>query len=684
MSVKKQKDERGYARSHSFLADSGFMTILAYRRDIDGLRAVAVLAVVLFHFGVPGVTGGFVGVNVFFVISGFLITSIIWRERQAGRFSFVGFWARRARRILPALFVMMAATLAVGWFLLAPKDYEELGRSAHYQVIFTSNLLFSRQHGYFDAASDIKPLLHTWSLAVEEQFYILFPLLLALLSSRLKHWRLALFAVLLVSFGMSVWAVSHQPQKAFYLLHMRAWELLAGAMLAVMPKVEWRASPPLAQAVSLASLALILAAIFGFDRHTPFPGAAALLPVLGVVGLIWANGQQATWVGRLLSSRLMVGLGLISYSWYLWHWPVFVYANYAAVDGLSVAELAGLMLLSLVLGYLSWRFVETPFREKRLLAGRKAILAGAAAGILCLGLTGLALREADGVPWRLSEQALRYAQAKKWSPELTACLADKNTPDERLFCHFGPQSHSVSALVWGDSHATALIPALKDAAKRHDISLVQASFAGCVPLDGLENITQCAHFNQRVEQALAEQSFSDVVLAARWSLYLYGQISGDKEHALKDPGTGKYVRAVAEQRFEQGLRERIQGLRAAGHHVWLIKEAPLQEIIVPYRLSRLAMMHRPVDGEGLPVAEHEKRQAFITRLFDELAAADSGVTVLDPAPLLCGADGLCRVELDGRALYTDDNHLSDVGARHVQAFLEPLFRSLQSRGLTAN
>lgn len=229
------------------------MTTLAYRRDIDGLRAIAVLAVVLFHFGVPGITGGFVGVDVFFVISGFLITSIIWRERQAGRFSFIDFWARRARRILPALFVMIAATLAVGWFLLAPKDYEELGRSAHYQVTFTSNLLFSRQHGYFDASSDIKPLLHTWSLAVEEQFYIFFPLLLTLLSSRLKHWRLALFAVLLVSFGMSVWAVQHEPQKAFFLLHLRAWELLAGAMLAVQPKREWRASPALAQGVSLAS-----------------------------------------------------------------------------------------------------------------------------------------------------------------------------------------------------------------------------------------------------------------------------------------------------------------------------------------------------------------------------------------------------------------------------------------------
>lgn len=660
------------------------MTVLAYRRDIDGLRAIAVLAVVLFHFGVPGVTGGFVGVDVFFVISGFLITSIIWRERQAGRFSFVEFWARRARRILPALFVMIVATLVAGWFLLAPKDYEELGRAAHYQVIFTSNLLFARQHGYFEAASDIKPLLHTWSLAVEEQFYILFPLLLTLLSSRLKHWRLALFGVLLVSFGMSVWAVEHEPQKAFFLLHLRAWELLAGAMLAVMPAREWRASPALAQCVSLAAMGLILIAIFGFDSHTAFPGATALLPVLGVVGLIWANGQQYTWVGRLLSSRLMVGLGLISYSWYLWHWPVFVYANYAAVDGLSATELGGLMLLSLVLGYLSWRFVETPFREKRLLATRKAILVAAAVGILSIGLTGVALRKADGVPSRLSEQALRYAKAKKWSPELMACMADKDTPDERLFCHFGPKNPAVSALVWGDSHATALIPALEIGAEKHDISLMEASFAGCVPLDGLENIARCAHFNRRVEKAMSEQPISDVVLAARWSLYLYGQMSGDKEHALKDPSTGQYVRAVAEQRFADGMRERIKGLRAAGHRVWLVKEVPLQEIIVPYRLSRLAMMHRPVDREGLPVAKHLAREAFISQLFDELAAADSGVRVLDPAPQLCGADGLCRVELNGRALYTDDNHLSDVGARHIEAFLEPLFSSLQSRGLTAN
>ncbi|TFY87246.1 acyltransferase [Pseudomonas nabeulensis] len=660
------------------------MTVLAYRRDIDGLRAVAVLAVVLFHFGVPGVTGGFVGVDVFFVISGFLITSIIWREREAGRFSFVDFWARRARRILPALFVMMAATLAVGWFLLAPKDYEELGRSARYQVVFTSNLLFARQDGYFDAASDIKPLLHTWSLAVEEQFYILFPLLLAVLSSRLKHWRLVLFGLLLLSFGMSAWAVFHQPQKAFFLLHMRAWELLAGAMLAVLPKSAWRASPALAQGVSLASMGLILGAVFGFEATTPFPGIAALLPVLGGVGLIWANGQHHTWVGRLLSTRVMVGLGLVSYSWYLWHWPVFVYSSYAAIDGLNAFEWAGVMLVTLLLGYLSWRFVEAPFREKRLLAGRKAILLAAGAGMLCLGLAGQVLRWTDGLPWRLPEQALRYAQAKQWGPELLACIADRKTKDDRLFCRFGPRDSARSALVWGDSHAAALIPALEAGAERHHISLTQASFAGCLPLDGLENVSQCARFNQRVEQAMGQQSFSDVVLVARWSLYLYGQLSGDLGPTLKNPDTGHYVRAVAEQRFAAGLRQRVAGLRAAGHRVWLVKEVPLQEIVVPYRLSRLAMLNRSVEGEGLDVAHHVKRQRFISQLFDQLAAADDGVQVLDPASKLCDAAGLCRVELNGRALYTDDNHLSDAGARYIEAFLEPLFSSLQSRGLTAN
>ncbi|WP_367255147.1 acyltransferase family protein [Pseudomonas sp. stari2] len=652
------------------------MSTLAYRRDIDGLRAVAVIAVVLFHFGVPGFTGGFVGVDVFFVISGYLITSIIWNQRQAGRFSFVEFWARRARRILPALFAMIIAVLAVGWFLLAPRDYEELGRSVRYQVTFVSNILFMRQDGYFDVASDLKPLLHTWSLAVEEQFYIIFPLLLTLLSSRLKHWRLALFGVLLLSFGLSVWAVNHHPEKAFFLLPMRAWELLAGAMLAVAPRHSWRLKPMAAQWLSLLGMGLILLAVFAYDKSTPFPGVTALLPVLGVVALILANGHRETLIGRLLSSRVMVGLGLISYSWYLWHWPVFVFSSYASVEEPGALDIAGLILLTLVLGYLSWRFVETPFRERRLLGGRRQVLLAGFCGILVLGLAGQSLRWTDGLPWRLSDQALQYAKGREWRPELMACLADDKTPDDKLFCHYGVENLPTQAMVWGDSHATALIPVFDDGAKAHGVSVILASSPGCIPVDGLEHDGVCARFNRRIEQSLSAQRVSDVVLVARWSLYLYGDAKGDLGHVLRTTD-GKYDRAAAEQRLADGLRARIAQLRAGGHRVWLVKEVPLQAFSPPYRLTRLAMLNHPVEGVGLAVGEHYKRQAFISQLFAQLAR-DPAVRVVDPAPRLCDESGLCRTELDGYSLYTDDNHLSEVGARFVAPILEPLFVGLQA------
>lgn len=655
------------------------MTSVVYRRDIDGLRAVAVIAVVLFHFGVPGFSGGFVGVDVFFVISGYLITSIIWRQRETGRFSFADFWARRARRILPALFVLLAAVLAVGWFLMAPKDYEELGRSVRYQVMFASNLLFMRQDGYFDVASDLKPLLHTWSLAVEEQFYIVFPLVLTLLSSRFKHWRLALFTLLLVSFGLSVWAVAQHPEKAFFLLPMRAWELLAGAMLAVAPARQKRLTASAAQCISLIGMALILIAVFGYDKSTPFPGAAALLPVLGVVALIWANEHHTTWVGRILSTRWMVGLGLISYSWYLWHWPVFVFASYASVDAFGPALTTALIALTLILGYVSWRFVETPFRERRWLASRRQILTGAALGILVLGLAGQALRWTDGLPSRLSEQALQYAKASEWRPELMACITDDKSPPDTPFCRYGSTPAApAQMLVWGDSHATALIPALDVNAKQHDVNVMLASSAGCLPLEGLEHGERCAFYNRRVEHALQIEPVHDVMLVARWSLYLYGDAKGDQGHALHD-ATGHYDRAVAEQRLAEGLRTRVEQLRKAGYRVWLMKEAPLQPFNPPYRLSRLAMLHQPTDDAGLAVQEHLKQKAFINTLFAQIAATDDGVSVLDPTPQLCDSTGLCRAEQAGHSLYTDDNHLSEVGAALMIPVLAPLFESVATQ-----
>lgn len=346
------------------------------RRDIDGLRALAVLPVVLFHFGFTTFSGGFVGVDVFFVISGFLITSILFREITVQRFSFLDFWGRRARRILPALTLVVVVTLALGWLLLTAKDLSDLGRTIRYQSLFISNILFMREDGYFEPASDLKPLLHTWSLAVEEQYYIFFPLMMVLLMRYVRHWRWMLFAVLLVSFGLNIVYIERRPEFAFFSLPTRAWELLCGAMLAVLPAAKHAPRLWVRQTVGLAGLAAVLLAVFTFDKTTVFPGWAALLPVLGTTALIWSGARGPTLAGQLLSLRPMVWIGLLSYSLYLWHWPIYVYANAISIDGIQPLEAVGWIALAVALAWLSLRYVELPFREKRVFASRNSVLVG--------------------------------------------------------------------------------------------------------------------------------------------------------------------------------------------------------------------------------------------------------------------------------------------------------------------
>lgn len=645
------------------------------RRDIDGLRALAVIPVVLFHFGLGGISGGFVGVDVFFVISGYLITSIIFREITAQRFSFVDFWARRARRIIPALSVVMLATLAVGWILMPPSDYSQLGRAVRYQATFMSNILFMRQDGYFNPASDFKPLLHTWSLSVEEQYYIFFPLLMVLLTRYLRHWRVMLFALLLVSFGLNVWMIKREPDAAFFLLPMRAWELLCGAMLAVLPVSQRKLSPVAYQVVSLAGLAAVICAMFGFNQFTPFPGWAALLPVLGATAMLWANGQTPTWVGRLLSTRVMVGVGLISYSLYLWHWPIFVYANAASVDGMQPREALMWVALSVILGWMSWRFVELPFREKRWLAGRKPVLVGGLITMVVIAGAGQAIRSADGVPERLSGQAMQYAQARDWRMGQMDCLLQRDSPDLSKVCRFGgSDSTPPIQLVWGDSHAAALLPAIKADAQRFATPVWLASLSGCLPILGPELRQQCQDFNRQTLQTVRDQHIHDVVLAARWSLYLYGEEDGDWQHVLYRQDS----REVAEQKVARDLEEMVASLRAAGARVWIFKEVPLQRQGTVARLSSLAMIGRSAEKVGRPVADHQARQQFLDSLFHRLSAADPQVHVLDPAALMC-VKGVCRAEFEGFSQYMDENHLSDQGGERMKPLLAPIFLSENAR-----
>lgn len=635
------------------------------RRDIDGLRALAVIPVVLFHFGFDAFSGGFVGVDVFFVISGFLITSILLREISTGRFSFIDFWARRARRIIPALSVVVLATLAMGWLLLGAKDFSELGRTVRYQSLFIANILFMREHGYFEPASDLKPLLHTWSLAVEEQYYVFFPLIMAALLRFLRHWRWMLLGLLLVSFGLNIACIEHKPAFTFFSLPTRAWELLCGAMLAVLPAPRQAVRPWIYQMIGLAGMVAVLVAVFTFDRSTLFPGWAALLPVLGTTALIWSGAQGPGPAMRLLSLRPLVWVGLLSYSLYLWHWPVYVYANTVSIDGIQPLEALGWMGLALGLAWLSLRYVELPFRERRLLAGRTSILAGGLAAIVVLVAIGSALRAADGVPGRLSGKALEYAQAREWRAGQMACMAA--TQDESIdkACLVGgEQAKPPTQAFWGDSHAAALMPAIERNARDGGRSVWLFSMGGCPPILSDEPSQHCRDFNRQTMDKMLGLGIEDVVLASNWSLYVYGREDGDRTLLLDAHDDS----AQAEQRMAAAVRARVVALREAGMQVWLFKEVPLQRKGSINRLTSLARVGRSADGLGRPIQEHLARQRFIGGLFASLSEADPGVHVIDPTPLMC-TDGVCSIEVDGASQYKDEDHLSDAGS----ARLGPLF-----------
>ncbi len=336
-----------------------------YRPDIDGLRAIAVVVVVLFHAHLGPFAGGFVGVDVFFVISGYLIVGIILDDIEAGRFSIAAFYERRLRRLFPALFAVLIACTVCGYLLFLPDEYRKFGQSIVATSAFVSNFLFWYQAGYFDTPAELKPLLHTWSLAVEEQFYLIFPAFLFVVSKYAKDATTRLVSIIaVISFALSAWSLSNHPDAAFYLPHTRMWELMIGALLVCAP------IPLLTTQLVRTSAAVLGVVLIGisstlFSSKTPFPGPAALLPCLGAALIIHAGRSGTTFVGTLLATRPFVYVGLVSYSLYLWHWPILVFARAVSVRPLSPAEAAALVVLSFIAADLSWRFVESPFRGKR-------------------------------------------------------------------------------------------------------------------------------------------------------------------------------------------------------------------------------------------------------------------------------------------------------------------------------
>ena len=649
-----------------------------YRPDIDGLRAISVLPVVLYHLRVAPFSGGYVGVDVFFVISGYLITNLIYPEIASGRFSVLQFYERRARRILPALFLVLACSTIAAVLVLFPRDLLRFGASLGATTAFASNLFFWIQSGYFDLRADLKPLLHTWSLAVEEQFYLFFPPLLLLLHSRRRNAVLAFVTLLFASsLALSVWTVHHYPDAAFYLAPQRTWELMLGSMLAL-------AGPPqapnrlLRELLAVAGLVLLGFAIFSFGSTTLFPGEAALVPCVGAALLIYAGESADTWTSRLLSLSPMVFLGLISYSLYLWHWPLYVFVKYLSVEPLDYRMKAAIFVASIILAAISWRFVEQPFRGSSNKFSRGAVFA--LAGIATTSFSGLAVLNyaLNGLPQRFSPPVQRIlAEVNDSTLEPTHCSPNSGTHRDRL-CVIGDKSAtSFSFMLWGDSYAVALLPAVETAATRAHRKGYFFAHLGCPPILNVLNTNgptpDCPRLNELAFEAVRATRVHQVILVGRWAMYDQGHGVGadqNEVHKLVDLDSSEPASASQHEVFRRALARTVNALRAANKDVVFVASVPEISTEVPERLALLERLGRH-DPVGPTRSDFLARQAYVQRDLDALARLPN-VRLIEPASTLC-ATGQCRVEADGIPLYQDGDHLSRFGALTLSALFAPVF-----------
>jgi len=639
---------------------------LKHRPEIDGLRAIAVLVVALYHGGL-GFSGGYVGVDVFFVISGYLITSLIWKDLEAGTFTFSHFWERRARRIVPAMVVVVAATIAIGCIFLFPVDLQSLGRATASQSIFAANFNYWQEAGYFGGAAEEKPLVHTWSLAVEEQFYLFMPFIawgaFRGRRTRTRRGAMALFSGLLaLSLGLGVYGVSRFPSAAFYLLPTRAWELLSGAVLALAPPaIGFLRSRLLKESAALLGLASILVASLAYTPSTRFPGAAALLPCAGAWLVIWANGRSSEdeglpLVGRLLSARPVVFIGLVSYSFYLWHWPFLTFIRYISID----SPPAYVRLLAIIAGFLcailSWKFIEKPFREKRIASGR-SIFVFAALGLLALFACGISIYKASGLPGRFPAAVVEYANAKD---DLSFRInLDMKSAERGELTPLGGPSAAPSWLIWGDSHAMSMLPAFDFILKAHGLAGLGATHSSTPPIlswyfsDDYGLNDSAPAFGRLVLKTASIRKISDVVLVAYWGCY--------SEYANR---TGSY------QAYCDGLLDTVKAIKALGMRAWLVLDIPTQDINVPRVLSRAFLMRKDITDSLRTVDEVQPYDGFSEETIS--AFEREGARLINPKPLFLDPTGrYYRVEKDGIALYWDNQHLSTKCAERVVApFLE--------------
>lgn len=645
-----------------------------YRPEIDGLRAVAVVPVIFFHMGVAGFGGGYVGVDIFFVISGFLITKILHRNILLGNFSILGFYQNRIRRIFPALISMLTFSLVVATFVLMPRDLKDYGQSLVASASSFSNVYFFAKANYFDSAAELKPLLHTWSLSVEEQFYFIFPLFLFCLRNASFRWRLgAIVGLATISFLLSVYQVETSPAAAFYLPFSRAWELLLGALGALF--LDQSKKGAFREWLSIFGLSAILLAVVNYDRATPFPGAAALLPCLGTL-LILSTGPETS-VGRLLALPPLRFVGLISYSLYLWHWPVLSFARYYYFGTLDLLQLAGCLITTIGLSVFSWRYIELPFRSRRHNFNRNILFGFAGGAALSLSFVGLLYHLSNGFPQRLPAQVRTFsAAAFDINPDRARCDHRSASSIQREdLCRIGARGGRETFVVLGDSFADALVPSIDIAASKLGISGLVLTSAGCYPLVGIrQEATDCSTFTDAAfKLIMGRTDISSVVLIGRWTSAVEGTRFGENavdrlfitDQYSAHPGYEENVLT-----FRRGWDRTLALLK--GRRVLTVAFLPEQPFNVPRRLALESYRDLPL-SKGVDVSTYNQRQARTRQELVKLSLHDE-MKIVDAGRVLCDSSN-CPVFESGTVLYYDDNHMSRTGA--INKLTATFFDALQ-------
>lgn len=669
---------------------------MIYRKEIDGLRAIAVLSVILFHAGFNTFSGGFIGVDVFFVISGYLITTIIINDINNGTFSIRKFYERRTRRILPALFFMIVTILPLAWLLMIPEQLVDFAKSLIAVPIFISNILFLLQSGYFSPSAELLPLLHTWSLAVEEQYYVVFPVFLVLswkLGKRNLIWLVAIIAI--TSILLAQWGTLSHQFFNFYMLPTRSFELLIGALISLFLVNKNDLNILNEKTSSLASIlgiVLIAYATLAFDKNTPSPSFYTLIPTVGA-GLIILFSNSNNMVGSLLGNKILVGIGLISYSTYLWHQPLLSFARLASINELTIIHSLTACVSSIAIGFVSWKFIETPFRKDGFIGEKKLYLCvlTAAATLISVGLFTITK---NGFPERgiIPPQVLNSIVAPKVKDKVCSIL--KKTPEINIEnCYLGDKRIETPSLaIIGDSHSLAISPVFEEIGLDYSKKFVQIGLAGCPPIIGTS--VSRGVFKEDVCKTLANEQYEyiknnhikHVFLVANWSKYTNGDYDGGGIYFLTTKESQALTKENSRINFERYLDSTVRKYRALDANVYVLYQIPQQKVNASYLYKKIYFFDLKnkknlIAFASISKREHLQLQSFNRDYFQGLQS-EKGLRVINLDEFFCD-NSICHIGNETSSLYSDTDHLSNQGAKSLYFHFLKEFKNVIGQPLTS-